>query len=98
MMTFGYAKSSYYAGDSTFMIKVRIPSIHGPYKQSDAGGQRMYTYVTDDDLPYYPSILLPRTPQDGDVVVLANTNTSETNPDFIVIGLTGASYISGSNI
>lgn len=98
MMVLGYAKDSYYAGDSTLMIRVRIPSIHGPYKQSDAKGQTIHNYVADVDLPYYQSMLLPRTPREGDVVVLSNMNNSERNPDFLIIGMTGASYTSGKEL
>lgn len=94
-MTFGYAKDYYYTGDSTLMVRVRIPSIHGPYNQSDAGGRIIRNYVSDADLPYFQSILLHRLPKDGDVVLLSSTNNSESNPDFVVIGLTGASYDSG---
>ena len=98
MMVLGYAKDYYYSGDSTLMIKVRIPNIHGPYKQSNAGGRIVRNYVEDADLPYFQSILLPRMPKDGDVVLLANLNNSEKSPDFIVIGVTGASYNTGLEI
>lgn len=98
MMTLGYAKDYYYAGDSTMQIRVRIPSIHGPYKQQDAGGKTLRNYIRDEDLPYYPSILLPQSPKEGDVVVLSSVNNSERKPEFMVIGLTGASYTSGSDI
>lgn len=98
MMTFGYAKDYTYRGDSTLTIRVRIPSIHGPYNQKDANGKVLHNYVRDEDLPYYQSIILSQMPKDGDVVVLANTNNSEKNPDFIVIGVTGSSYTSGADI
>ncbi|MCM1224573.1 MAG: hypothetical protein NC548_60005 [Lachnospiraceae bacterium] len=98
MMVLGYAKDYYYAGDSSLQIRVRIPSIHGPYRQQDAGGKTIRNYVEDADLPYYQSILLPRNPRDGDVVVLSSMNNSESKPDFLVIGLTGSSYTSGSSI
>lgn len=95
MIVYGYAKESYYSGNSAYMVKVRVPSIHGPYKQSDAGGKTIRNYVKDSDLPVYPSVILPYEPKDGDIVVLANHNNSDTNTDFIVIGLTGASYETG---
>lgn len=98
MMVLGYAKDYYYAGDSSLQIRVRIPSIHGPYRQQDAGGKTVRNYVQDSDLPYYQSIILPRTPRDGDVVVLASMNNSESKPDFMVVGTTGSSYNSGANI
>lgn len=98
MLVFGYAKDYYYAGDSTLMVKVRIPSIHGPYKQADAKGQTIRNYVPDSDLPYYQSLLLPHYPKEGDVVALLNTKDTGNNTDFIIVGLTGASYTSGSNL
>ena len=97
-MTFGYAKDFYYTSDSTMQIRVRIPSIHGPYRQQDAGGKTLHNYVQDTDLPYYPSIILPQVPKDGDVVVLSSINNSEVKPEFMVIGLTGASYTSGADM
>lgn len=91
MMTYGYAKDYFYTGDGTLMVKVRIPSIHGPYKQIEAKGKK--TYTVDAALPYYPSLLLPHLPNDGEVVLLEST--SNTSNNFIVLGLTGASYNSG---
>lgn len=93
MISYGYAKSYFYTNDGTLMVKVRIPNIHGPYKQSDADGKLIRNYVRDDDLPTYPSILLPHLPLDGEVVALAATSSSQN--EFIVIGLTGGSYQSG---
>lgn len=52
MITFGYAKEYYYSGDSTLMVKVRIPSIHGPYRRTDSNGQTIRNYVEDKDLPF----------------------------------------------
>ena len=92
VITYGFAKSYYYAGDGTLQIKVRIPSIHGPYRLSDSNGKTVRNYVTDDNLPFYQSVLLPHTPTDGEVVMLASTNDS--NNEFVVLGLTGASYTS----
>lgn len=94
MMVMGYAKDYYFANDSSLRIRVRIPSIHGPYKQTDANGQTIRNYTRDEDLPYYQSVLLPHNPKDGDVVVLCSTNNSEKNPDFIVVGVTGSNYSS----
>ena len=90
MIIYGYAKSYHYAGDGTMMVKVRIPNIHGPYKQIDYKGQRIRNYVKDEDLPEYISLQLPYTPTDGDVVALMSINEKST--DFIVIGLTGGHY------
>jgi hypothetical protein len=41
-------------------------------------------------------VLLPRNPNDGDVVALTNLSNSNTNTNFFVIGLTGATYFSSS--
>lgn len=94
MVVFGYAKDSYYTGDNTLLIRVRIPNVHGPYRKEDAKGQTLRNYVEDADLPYYQSLILPHQPNDGDVVALVNLSNSNTNANFLVIGLTGASYFS----
>lgn len=94
MITYGYAKAYKYAGDGTLSIKVRIPSVHGPYKQSNARGKTIRNYVLDSDLPWYPSLLLPHLPQEGEVVAVQSLNSG--NNDFIVIGLTGGSYHAGA--
>lgn len=88
--TNGYAYDYRYEGDGTLMIKVRIPSVHGPVNQREANGATVYNYVLDADLPWYPSILLPHLPSFGEVVVLLST--SNMKADFLVIGLTGGSY------
>lgn len=92
MIVYGYVKTYRYAGDGTLEIQVRIPSVHGPMKQRAYQGQAVRNYVRDDQLPFYPSLLLPHLPTEGEVVALAATNTSTS--DFIVIGLTGGSYYS----
>lgn len=92
MITYGYAKDHYYSGDGTLQIQVRIPNIHGPYKIADANGQTIRNYVSDKDLPYYQSLLLPHLPTEGEIVALQSINDS--NNEFIVLGLTGASYAS----
>jgi hypothetical protein len=92
MIVFGYAKDSYYTMDSILVVRVRIPNIHGPYKKEDAKGKTIHNYVEDKDLPYYQSLLLPRLPNEGDVVALTATSNSNTNTNFLVIGLTGATY------
>lgn len=93
MITYGYAKSYKYKNDGTLLVQVRIPSIHGPYKQSDSKGKTIRNYVMDNDLPYYPSLVLPELPGDGDVVAVSTLDGS--NNQFIVIGLTGGSYAAG---
>lgn len=90
MITFGYAKDYMYTGDGTLMIQVRIPSIHGPYKQTEYKGKSGYVYMRDEDLPYYQSLLLPHLPTEGEVVAVASLDKGLSN--FIVIGLTGGSY------
>lgn len=81
-------------GDGTLMIRVRIPSIHGPYSRSEYNGQVVHNYTDDADLPYYPSMLLPHLPCEGEVVVISSLDNA--NSQFIVLGLTGGQY--GSNI
>lgn len=92
MVVYGYAKNYLRSTDNTYSLQVRIPSIHGPYKQSDSKGKTVHNYVKDEDLPWYSSLMLPRIPNDGEIVALLNTNNSDVNTDFLVIGLTGASY------
>lgn len=93
MVVYGYAKSYYYTGDGTLQVQVRIPQIHGPYTESGYQGQRVRNYTRDADLPYYPSLLLPHLPVEGEVVAL--TSVDSKNSLFLVIGLTGGSYSSG---
>ena len=94
MVVYGYAKEYYYTGDNTLMIKVRIPNIHGPYRKEDSKGKTLRNYVSDDDLPFYQSLLLPHLPAEGEVVALTGISESPSNLDFLVLGLTGASYSS----
>lgn len=96
MIVFGYAKKYEYNRDGALMVQVRIPSIHGPYKQSNQKGKYAKNYVLDADLPYYHSLLLPHNPADGEVVVLQSLQ--ENNYEWIVIGMTGGSYHNGSEI
>lgn len=93
MITFGYAKQYRYTNDSTLQVQVRIPSIHGPYKQTDAKGKLIRNYIEDDNLPFYPSLLLPHLPNEGEVVALSSIDKGNNN--FLVIGLTGGNYYSG---
>lgn len=94
MITYGYAKNYMYMNDGTLLLQVRIPSIHGPYKQSDSKGKTIRNYVMDDDLPYYQSVILPQLPGDGDVVVISSLDVG--NNQFIVLGVTGSSYSAGA--
>lgn len=94
MIVYGYAKGYYYDSEGCMYVKVRVPSIHGSYRQKDYKGKSVKNYVLDENLPYYRSVVLPRNPSEGDVVAL--TSTSEGNaPDFLVVGLTGAKYNDG---
>lgn len=93
MITYGFAKEYIYNSAGTLLIKVRIPSIHGPYTEKECKGTKHKPYVQDKDLPWYPSILLPHLPTEGEVVAVASMNSSANS--FIVIGLTGGSYNSG---
>lgn len=90
MIVNGYVKDYMYSGDGTLMIKVRIPTIHGPMSQKEYNGQQVRNYMKDSELPYYPSLLLPHLPTEGEVVALTSTNSS--NSEFLVLGLTGGSY------
>lgn len=47
----------------------------------------------DSDLPYYPSVLLPHLPNEGEVVALMSMNDKST--EFMIVGLTGGSYYTG---
>ena len=94
MIVFGYAKQYKYTSDGTLLIQVRIPSIHGPYNKKDAKGKIIRNYVEDDNLPYYPAVLMPHLPNEGEVVALVSTNDS--NNYFLVVGLTGGNYYSGT--
>lgn len=79
--------------DGTLKIQVRIPSIHGPYKQESGKGR----YVLDEDLPWVTSVLLPHLPTTGEVVMLESV-TSSMGSEYVCIGLTGGSYFNGSAI
>lgn len=94
MIVYGYAKKYMYTGDGTLLIQVRIPIIHGPYSQSSYNGKSVRNYTRDEDLPYYSSILLPHLPNEGEVVALTSIN--EKSSKFLVIGLTGGSYYTGT--
>ena len=89
-ITYGYAKQYRYTGDGTLQIQVRIQSIHGPFSLTDGRGKLIINYVADEHLPFYSSILLPHLPNPGDVVALLD--------DSLVIGLTGGSYVTGTNL
>lgn len=90
MITYGFAKDVKYAGDGTLMVQVRIPAIHGAYDKSEYQGKTIRNYTSDAQLPWYPSLLLPHKPLEGEVVALASLDTTSSN--WLVIGLTGGSH------
>ena len=90
MITYGFVKDTRYAGDGTLMIQVRIPTIHGAYDKSEYNGKTMRNYTADMDLPWYPSLLLPHMPAEGEVVALSSLDKTSSN--WLVIGLTGGSH------
>ena len=94
MLAYGYVKDYRYTGDGTFLVQTRIPAIHGPFRQDDYRGKLPRGYVQDADLPFFPSVILPHTPVEGEVVALMTTNEKST--DFIIVGLTGGSYYTGA--
>ena len=94
MIIYGYVKGNMYANDGTFRIKVRIPSIHGPFLQT---ANTRASYTRDDDLPWVTSILLPHLPIDGEVVALESVSSAATKgSQYICIGLTGGNYYTGT--
>ena len=93
MIVYGYAKQYKYSGDGTMQIQVRIPNIHGPFQKTDYQGKRVRNYTADSDLPWYPSLLLPHEPGDGEVVALCSLDSSSSH--WLVLGLTGGSYTNG---
>lgn len=90
MIVFGYVKDTKYAGDGTLMVQTRIPNVHGPYSKSEYNGKKIRNYTPDSDLPWYPSLVLPYKPVDGDVVAL--TTLDGTSSSWLILGLTGGSY------
>lgn len=94
MIVYGYAKDYYYDSQGSMYIRVRIPSIHGAYKRQDYKGKQIRNYVLDENLPYYRSVVLPRNPNEGDVVALTSMSDG-SGSDFMVVGLTGSQYNDG---
>lgn len=91
MISYGYVKDYMYTGTGELQLQVRIPNIHGPVDQREYLGQRVRNYVDDSNLPWYPSLLLPHTPNTNEVVALLAVN--EAHNEFVVIGLTGGQYM-----
>lgn len=96
MIVYGYVKDTKYAGDGTLLIQVRVPNEHGPYLISDYKGKRVRNYVQDKDLPWYPSLLLPYMPKEGEVVAISSLD--DTSSSWLVLGLTGGSYNVGASL
>lgn len=93
MIVYGYVKDYKYSGDGTLQIQVRIPNVHGPFQISDYGGKKIRNYTADEDLPWYPSLLLPHLPTNGEVVAISSLDNTSSN--WLVLGLTGGSYNAG---
>lgn len=96
MIVYGYVKDTKYAGDGTLLIQVRVPNEHGPYLISDYKGKRVRNYVQDKDLPWYPSLLLPYMPKEGEVVAISSLDP--TSSSWLILGLTGGSYNAGAGL
>lgn len=96
MIVYGYVKDTKYAGDGTLLIQVRVPNEHGPYLISDYKGKRVRNYVQDKDLPWYPSLLLPYMPKEGEVVAIGSLD--DTSSSWLILGLTGGSYNAGASL
>lgn len=94
MVVYGYVKGYKYSGDGTLLIQTRIPNIHGAFRKEDYKGKTIRNYTSDADLPWYPSLLLPHMPAEGEVVAVASLDSSPSN--WMIIGLTGGSYYKGT--
>lgn len=94
MIVYGYAKGVRYSGDGTMQIQVRIPNVHGAYSLTNYNGRTVRNYTQDSDLPWYPSLLLPHEPSEGEVVALGSLDSSSSS--WVVLGLTGGSYNAGA--
>lgn len=90
MVVYGYVKEYKYSGDGTLLVKVRVPNEHGAYDISEYQGKTPRNYVADKDLPWYPSLLLPHLPTEGEVVAI--TSLDNTSSNWLILGLTGGSY------
>jgi len=90
MVIYGYAIDSKYSDSGELSIQTRIPNIHGPMVPEQYNGKNVRNFVKTEDLPWYPSILLPYIPNYGAVVALIPTNIDKE--EYMVIGLTGGYY------
>ena len=90
-VTYGYAMNSKYGGDGNLYIQVRIPSVHGPYDQREYLGKQVRKYTQDKDLPWFPSVILPHMPAQGEVVALVAVD--DWGSSFLITGLMGGSYV-----
>lgn len=93
MIVYGYAKDYEYDGDGTLKVQVRIPSIHGPYRQQSTKA----VYTRDEDLPWVTCLLTVNLPCEGDVIMLQSINESNSS-DFVGLGLTGGNFHNGAHV
>lgn len=93
MIMYGYAKDFQYDADGTLKVQVRIPAIHGPYRQTST----KQVYTRDEDLPWVTSLLTVNLPVEGDVVMLQSENYSKS-ATYVMLGLTGGNYHNGAAI
>ena len=93
MITYGFAKDYRISGDGTLEVQVRIPSIHGPYRQVASKG----AYTRDEDLPWVICLLTVNLPVEGDVVMLQSVHDSKGS-EFVGLGLTGGNYHNGATL
>lgn len=93
MIVYGYAKNYAYEGDGTLKVQVRIPTIHGPYKQVST----KQPYTKDEDLPWVTCLLTVNLPLEGDVIMMQSINESRSS-DFVGLGLTGGNYHNGAEV
>lgn len=93
MIIYGFAKDYQYDGDGTLKVQVRIPSIHGPYRQVATKG----TYTKDEDLPWVTCLLTVHLPVEGDVIMLQSVHENNGS-DYVGLGLTGGNYHNGATI
>ena len=93
MIIYGFAKAYADDGDGTLKVQVRIPSIHGPYKQQNT----KQPYTLDKDLPWVTCLMTVNLPVEGDVVMLQSINESNGS-DYVGLGLTGGNYHDGAEL
>lgn len=93
MILYGFAKDCQYDNEGTLKVQVRIPQIHGPFRQESSKG----AYTRDKDLPWLTCLLTVNIPVDGDVLMLQSVNESQSS-EYVCLGLTGGNYYNGTRI